>query len=665
MATSMAQVPLPNCEICEQNIGRRYCIDCEQYFCKTCEEFHLKSKSCKDHVFQNLGQINPEEKKVKCKEHEENMTYYCTTCSMLVCKICLPDKHTKHDFTLSSEAASKFKSDLIEKIYTMKTVVGSIAQQRAKLEEKSNQFLIRTQNLVQEINKKGTELKNVVDKIVCDKVSNVTKKQQKILQKKTKEERILKDAEERGQLVILKVANAVENQGDTMLLNSHQALLQAIQSMPDMVKSDMDFTALSFKDGYLSEITLTRMLGRVKISKKDEPVMVKRNMLKVTRLPPTTTQDSLQYFFEDTRKFGGGDVEDVEYDEDTASAYITFEEDEAVKIVLKKIPILFNEKTIEVSAHTVNEDESLDIIEEYESNSSTSEPSPTCTIEVRRMTDRTTQDTIMYYFESKKGANADVKTIEYIEDTDMYLITFQDEVAVERVLQKSHTVDGNNLQVKKHIPPKRYPNKALVKSFNPKTTEDDIINFLEARTTFLVEDIDFGEEDTGNAIVTFYDPIDCRPNLENTCPYHFTRIGESCYFFGRHGRTMEEASKECLGLCSRLAIISSRNENLMITQLLNQHQQPHKANHYWIDAYRNSSSFSGPWQWMSTGTLLGKHVYSHWRPGSHSHTKPDGEHCASMGKGESSDPENGYFWDHRSCKLHSPALCEYPLGHKP
>ncbi|CAG2253577.1 unnamed protein product [Mytilus edulis] len=160
-------------------------------------------------------------------------------------------------------------------------------------------------------------------------------------------------------------------------------------------------------------------------------------------------------------------------------------------------------------------------------------------------------------------------------------------------------------------------------------------------------------------------PTDCRPNLENTCPYHFTRIGESCYFFGRHGRTMEEASKECLGLCSRLAIISSRNENLMITQLLNQHQQPHKANHYWIDAYRNSSSFSGPWQWMSTGTLLGKHVYSHWRPGSHSHTKPDGEHCASMGKGESSDPENGYFWDHRSCKLHSPALCEYPLGHKP
>lgn len=53
-------------------------------------------------------------------------------------------------------------------------------------------------------------------------------------------------------------------------------------------------------------------------------------MLRVTKLPPTTTQDSLRFFFENTRKSGGGDVEDVEYDKDTASAIITFEEDEGI-----------------------------------------------------------------------------------------------------------------------------------------------------------------------------------------------------------------------------------------------------------------------------------------------------------------------------------------------
>ncbi|XP_071137975.1 protein mono-ADP-ribosyltransferase PARP14-like [Mytilus edulis] len=232
------------------------------------------------------------------------------------------------------------------------------------------------------------------------------------------------------------------------------------------------------------------------------------NMLKVTKLPPGTTAEFLENFFENTRKFGGGDVHDVEYDEDTASAIITFEEDEAVEIVLKKIPILFNKKAIEVSAHNVNEEEPMDTTEEYESNPSTSEPSPTCTIEVRGMTDRTTQDTIMYYFESRKGANADVETIEYIEDKDMYLVTFQDEQAVDRVLEKSNMVDGTKLQVKKHIPPKRYPNKALVKGFNPNTTKDGIINFLEARTKLDVEEVDFGDEDSGKAIVTFCEPID-------------------------------------------------------------------------------------------------------------------------------------------------------------
>ncbi|CAC5424295.1 Protein mono-ADP-ribosyltransferase PARP15 [Mytilus coruscus] len=232
------------------------------------------------------------------------------------------------------------------------------------------------------------------------------------------------------------------------------------------------------------------------------------NMLKVTKLPPNTTAEFLENFFENTRKFGGGDVEDVEYDEETRTAIITFEEDEAVEIVLKKIPILFNKKAIEVSAHIVNVEEPMDITEEYESNLSTSEPAPTCTIEVRGMTDRTTQDTIMYYFESKKGANADVENIEYIEDKDMYLVTFEEEEAVNRVLEKSNMVDGTKLQIKKHIPPKRYPNKALVKGFNSKTTKDGIINFLEARTKLDVEGVDFGDEDSGMAIVTFCEPID-------------------------------------------------------------------------------------------------------------------------------------------------------------
>lgn len=264
----MAQVPLQNCEICEKLVGRRYCIDCEQYFCKTCEEFHLKSKSCRNHVFQDQGQINPEEKKIKCIEHKENMTYYCTTCSILVCKICLPNKHSKHDFTLTSEAALKCRKDMAKTIEEVTSYVESIGQQRTKLASESKQFQRLNEGTVQEITRKGNELKILVDKIISHSVAIVEREEMKNLQSKTGKEGILKDAQSQGELVISKVINAIENKGDTMLLNSYQALQQIIQSMPKKIKPDMEWSTINYIEGSFSEETLTQMIGEVKIYKK-------------------------------------------------------------------------------------------------------------------------------------------------------------------------------------------------------------------------------------------------------------------------------------------------------------------------------------------------------------------------------------------------------------
>ncbi|XP_076078269.1 protein mono-ADP-ribosyltransferase PARP14-like isoform X2 [Mytilus galloprovincialis] len=251
---------------------------------------------------------------------------------------------------------------------------------------------------------------------------------------------------------------------------------------------------------------------------EDEPAQTTTNMLKVTKLPSDTTEDGLRFFFENRRKFGGGDVQDVEYDEDTKTAIVTFEEDEAVDIVLQKIPILFNKKVINVEAHIVGAESTTDVPEEepddYSQN--TGEQVPICSIEVRGMKENTTQDTIMYYFESKKGAKADVETIEFVEDKNMYIVTFETEEAVDTVLSKSHIVDSAKLQVKRHVPLKRYPNKALVKGFSPNTTKDGIINFLEARTKFDVEEVDFGDEDSGKAIVTFCELIDIE-DIQTAC----------------------------------------------------------------------------------------------------------------------------------------------------
>ena len=51
-------------------------------------------------------------------------------------------------------------------------------------------------------------------------------------------------------------------------------------------------------------------------------------MIKVTNIPPYTSQDALVFFFENRRRSGGGDIKELEYDPDTKSAVITFEDPE-------------------------------------------------------------------------------------------------------------------------------------------------------------------------------------------------------------------------------------------------------------------------------------------------------------------------------------------------
>ena len=78
-------------------------------------------------------------------------------------------------------------------------------------------------------------------------------------------------------------------------------------------------------------------------------------------------------------------------------------------------------------------------------------------------------------------------------------------LAVERVLQRTHKLEGATLQVKRYEPPKpipMYPNKVLIKNVNPETTVEEITNFLEAKTKEEVRDVAFRQEE-GIALVTF------------------------------------------------------------------------------------------------------------------------------------------------------------------
>ncbi|XP_052088002.1 uncharacterized protein LOC127725187 [Mytilus californianus] len=237
---------------------------------------------------------------------------------------------------------------------------------------------------------------------------------------------------------------------------------------------------------------------------KDLITPVATEMLKITKLPKEASEDSIRFFFENKRKYGGGEVSEVELDKNTESAIVTFHEKEAVGIILKKIPITFYGKNVDVEAYFPNV--MTDCEEQYlPENRKTNEVETTNAVEVKGMHANTTQNSISCYFASRKGANDNIVNIEFFKDQNMYIITLKDEQAVQRVLDKNHIIDGEKLQVQRHSPVRFYQNKVLVKGFTSQTTTYDIINFMEARTKLNVRNIEVVEKDTKNAIVTFSD----------------------------------------------------------------------------------------------------------------------------------------------------------------
>ncbi|XP_061194415.1 protein mono-ADP-ribosyltransferase PARP14-like isoform X2 [Saccostrea echinata] len=242
--------------------------------------------------------------------------------------------------------------------------------------------------------------------------------------------------------------------------------------------------------------------------------------IKVTKLPPGTSEEQISLFFENRRKSGGGDVEKVEYDEDSNSAVVWFKDVDVVSSVLQKAPLLFNKKQIGVEQVRMD---GKKVEKEAEENTG-----PLCTIEVRGMKETTSIDSVELYFDNKRksgGGGVDEVKGE-VEDGVLY-VTFEDEDTVERVLQRGHKVDGATLQVKLYQPPKpvpMYQDRVLIKGFNPETSKDGLINFLEAKSGEDVKDVVYGQEE-GTAMVTFEELKDFG-KLEAACQ---KKALEKCY----------------------------------------------------------------------------------------------------------------------------------------
>ncbi|XP_062609393.1 uncharacterized protein LOC134271160, partial [Saccostrea cucullata] len=145
--------------------------------------------------------------------------------------------------------------------------------------------------------------------------------------------------------------------------------------------------------------------------------------VKVTNLPPRTSEDQIELFFENRKKSGGGEVEKVEIDEATNSAIVWFKEVEAVKSVLKRqesSALVMNKQQIEIEEYHPPGDS------ESEGESDVEEQEVTA-VKVMNLPAKITDEQIELFFENpRKSGGGEVEKVEVDVATNSAVVWFKE-----------------------------------------------------------------------------------------------------------------------------------------------------------------------------------------------------------------------------------------------
>ncbi|XP_069181333.1 perlucin [Procambarus clarkii] len=140
-----------------------------------------------------------------------------------------------------------------------------------------------------------------------------------------------------------------------------------------------------------------------------------------------------------------------------------------------------------------------------------------------------------------------------------------------------------------------------------------------------------------------------RPQLVQSCPMAFHKIGTKCYFYGYFPLNWFRAAEFChsFGNGVSLATIETAQENLYIKKWLAVNGDHNTG--VWVGGSDNGHS--GKWAWFPTGQLVD---FTNWGP---SQPSGDDQHCMYMVGGLL-----GYQWADFHCDFDMHFLCEHGVN---
>ena len=217
-----------------------YCPECNMFFCQICNESHKRSKRFRGHGIVPLTELRsnksvPLEAKTKiplCKEHDEQLKYYCETCEQLICMYCTVKEHNGHNHDTVKKMATKHRNELKDATAPVDEMIRDLSEAHDNIDK-----------MKKKIRRQGDEVDKKIDQHYNELVQKLMKQKEQVKQQahdavSQKEKALTVQLEEveyaQAEVLSMKeLKDAIEKSSDQEALSAKKQVIDRMQQITD------------------------------------------------------------------------------------------------------------------------------------------------------------------------------------------------------------------------------------------------------------------------------------------------------------------------------------------------------------------------------------------------------------------------------------------------
>ena len=217
-----------------------YCPECNMFYCQICNELHKRSKRFRGHGIVPLAELRssksiPLEAKTKvplCKEHDEQLKYFCETCEQLVCMYCTVKEHSGHNHDTVKKMATKHRNELKEVTAPVDEIIRDLSEAHDNIDK-----------MGKKIRRQGDEVDKKIDQHYDELVKKLMKQKEQLKQRahdavsqKEKALRVQLGEVEYAQAEVLsmkELKDAIEKSSDQEASSAKKQVIDRMQQITD------------------------------------------------------------------------------------------------------------------------------------------------------------------------------------------------------------------------------------------------------------------------------------------------------------------------------------------------------------------------------------------------------------------------------------------------